>query len=95
MPRTFERFSGLMAQLITKGRIQAPDGGATLMRITDAPIFGCLPKGAPIIQISSKGHLVENPVPFLQDQVLASGKEMVAVLHTSPAVTPALSTKVA
>jgi rRNA small subunit pseudouridine methyltransferase Nep1 len=55
IPRTFKRFSGLMAQLMTKGKIQAPQGGATLMKITDAPIHACYPAGVPVMQISSKG----------------------------------------
>jgi rRNA small subunit pseudouridine methyltransferase Nep1 len=85
IPRTFKRFSGLMAQLLTKGKIQAPQGGATLMRITDAPIQAYIPNKAKAIQISPKGLLTENLNDCLSTPV-KEHNQVVAVFQTSQAL---------
>ncbi|CDW84198.1 nucleolar essential protein 1 [Stylonychia lemnae] len=66
LPRTFKRFSGLMAQLLTKQRISAPvlesqsrsNNDNFLMKVIRPPISSYLPKGAKRIGMSVKGKLV-------------------------------------
>ena len=58
IPRTFKRFSGLMAQLLTKLRIRASNGSATLMKVIKNPVEDHLPMGVKKIGTSTKGKLV-------------------------------------
>lgn len=63
LPRTFKRFSGLMAQLMTQGRIQASQqGGQTLLSVNNYPIHGLLHKDFRFVKLNtlSKGNLVED-----------------------------------
>ena len=63
LPRTFKRFSGLFAQLMTQGRIQVnKQGGTTLLQVNNYPIHTLVHKDAKYIKLNvlSKGNLVEN-----------------------------------
>ena len=67
IPRTYKRFSGLMASLLTKGKIQAANGGATLLKASKLPIQSFMPEGDNhmLIRVSKKGTLVPNLVDFV------------------------------
>ena len=58
IPRTFKRFSGLMAQLLTNMKIRASGSSVTLMKIIKNPITAHLPIGVKKIGTSTKGKLV-------------------------------------
>jgi hypothetical protein len=52
------------------------------MRISDAPIHACYPKGVPVVQISSKGQVV-GPVKTFIDKHILDNKDqqkMVAII---------------
>ena len=66
MPRTFKRFSGLMAQLLTKGKIQQASGGSTLLKASRLPVNALFPPESSLIKISKKGNLVPNLGDFLK-----------------------------
>jgi hypothetical protein len=66
-----------------------------LLRVTDVPVYSCLPEGAPIVKISTKGLLIDNLPGFFKDQVLNESKSLVAILNNSPAVDTNASNKVA
>ena len=59
-PRTYKRFSGLMAQLLTKMSIKSPEDKITLLEIVNGPIESHLPADSFIVGTSAKGHLVTN-----------------------------------
>ena len=70
LPRTFKRFSGLFAQLMTQGRIQVnKQGGTTLLQVNNYPIHTLIHKDAKYIKINtlSKGNLVENFEKYTQE----------------------------
>ena len=58
IPRTFKRFSGLMAQLLTKLKIRASTSSATLMKVIKNPVTAHFPMGVRKIGTSTKGKLV-------------------------------------
>lgn len=57
IPRTFKRFSGLMAQLLTKMKIRASGSSVTLMKVIKNPVTQHLPMGIKKIGTSTKGQL--------------------------------------
>ncbi len=59
IPRTFKRFSGLFAQLLTKYRIRAAESSEILLRVIKNPIVDHLPMGSPVIATSEKSRLVD------------------------------------
>jgi rRNA small subunit pseudouridine methyltransferase Nep1 len=61
IPRTFKRFSGLMAQLITNMKIRAAGSSVTLMKVIKNPVTAHLPIGVKKIGTSTKGKLVHLP----------------------------------
>ena len=67
LPRTYKRFSGLFAQLMTKGRIQAPSGGATLLNVTNHPVHALVPPKSRYIQLTKHGHLVPDLTNFITE----------------------------
>lgn len=73
IPRTFKRFSGLMASLLTSGKIQASGGGATLLKASKLPITAFLPSQSAndisLIRVSKKGSLVPDLTAFTKEQV--------------------------
>ena len=58
IPRTFKRFSGLMAQLLTNMKIRATGSSVTLMKVIKNPVTAHLPIGVKKIGTSTKGRLV-------------------------------------
>jgi rRNA small subunit pseudouridine methyltransferase Nep1 len=59
IPRTFKRFSGLFAQLLTKYKIRASESSEILLKVIKNPISDHLPMGSPIIATSEKSRLVD------------------------------------
>ena len=59
IPRIFKRFSGLMAQLLTKYTIRASDTSEILLKVIKNLITDHLPMGSPIISTSEKSRLVD------------------------------------
>ncbi|KAK4532476.1 hypothetical protein CCYA_CCYA12G3333 [Cyanidiococcus yangmingshanensis] len=58
MPRTFARFSGLMAQLLEKRRIMATNSNEVLLRVIQNPITKYLPVGSrKILLTDTSDHL--------------------------------------
>lgn len=66
LPRTFKRFSGLFAQLMTQGRIQGSNGGQTLLQVSNYPIHTLVHKDFQFVKVNtfSKGNLVENLLKY-------------------------------
>ena len=58
LPRTYKRFSGLMAQLLTKMRIRSSENKEVLIEILNGKIEDHLPKNSFKVGTSTKGHLV-------------------------------------
>lgn len=58
IPRTFNRFSGLMVQLLHKLSIRASEGSKKLLKVIKNPITAHLPVGCQKISTSVKGELV-------------------------------------
>ena len=58
LPRTYKRFSGLMAQLLTKMRIRSSENKEVLMEIVNGKIDDHIPQNSYKIGTSTKGHLV-------------------------------------
>jgi rRNA small subunit pseudouridine methyltransferase Nep1 len=71
IPRTFKRFSGLMAQLITNMKIRAAGSSVTLMKVIKNPVVAHLPMGIKKIGTSVKGKLIRmsDYVPQLMAEV--------------------------
>ena len=59
IPRTFKRFSGLFAQLLTKYKIRASESSEILLKVIKNPIIDHLPIGSPVITTSEKSRLVD------------------------------------
>lgn len=59
IPRTFKRFAGLFAQLLTKYRIRAAESSEILLKVIKNPITAHLPMNVPIIATSEKSRLVD------------------------------------
>ena len=82
IPRTFKRFSGLMAQLLTNMKIRASGSSVTLMKVIKNPVTAHLPIGVKIVGTSTKGKLVH-----LGDYVkLLMGEEKKPVVFSIGAV---------
>lgn len=58
IPRTFKRFSGLMAQLLSKYKVRGEHSSDFLLRIVKAPVQSHFPVGSPKIGLSVEGKLV-------------------------------------
>ena len=76
IPRTYQRFSPLIGQLLKKEKIRSSDGLTSLMRILKGPVIEHLPKECLKVAASTKGRLVHineylkdvdtnNPVVFV------------------------------
>ena len=59
IPRTFKRFSGLFAQLLTQFKIRAANSSVTLMKVIKNPVTDHFPIGVHKVGTSSKGKLVD------------------------------------
>ena len=59
IPRTFKRFSGLFAQLLTKYKIRASESSEVLLKVIKNPITDHIPLGSPIIATCEKSRLVD------------------------------------
>eukprot|EP00483_Globobulimina_turgida_P006700 UN06710 len=59
IPRTYNRFAGLMVQLLYQFRIKAKNSNEKLLKIIKNPITKHLPPNAPIIGTSKTGQLVD------------------------------------
>ncbi|CAF0777617.1 unnamed protein product [Brachionus calyciflorus] len=67
IPRTFERFSGLMVQLLHKLSIRAADTSQKLMKVIKNPITDHLPVGCPKYTMSFHADKVENVSEFAKN----------------------------
>jgi rRNA small subunit pseudouridine methyltransferase Nep1 len=61
IPRTFRRFSGLMAQLLFKLSIRASNGPHKLLNVIKNPVTAHLPPNCRIHLLSVTGRLVSIP----------------------------------
>lgn len=59
VPRTYKRFAGLFAQLLTKFKIRAENSQNVLMKVVKNTFENVLPIGIRMIGTSSKAKLVE------------------------------------
>eukprot|EP00830_Metopus_es_P007476 TRINITY_DN17100_c0_g1_i1.p1 TRINITY_DN17100_c0_g1~~TRINITY_DN17100_c0_g1_i1.p1 ORF type:complete len:258 (-),score=55.91 TRINITY_DN17100_c0_g1_i1:19-792(-) len=59
IPRTFKRFSGLIAQLLTKYKIRGEHCPEFLLKVIKAPIENYFPIGCPKIGTSVEGKLID------------------------------------
>ena len=57
VPRTFKSFSAMMAQCLTKLKVRAAVGSATLLNVIKNPITDHLPLGTQIVGTSSQADL--------------------------------------
>ena len=73
IPRTFKRFSGLMAQLLTNMKIRAAGSSVTLMKVIKNPVTAHFPIGVKKIGTSTKGKLVR--LGDYVQQLMGSGKD--------------------
>ncbi|XP_035691210.1 ribosomal RNA small subunit methyltransferase NEP1-like [Branchiostoma floridae] len=76
IPRTFERFAGLMVQLLHKFSIRASDGPNKLLKVIKNPVTDHLPTGCTKIGMSFHADSVVNPrdlVPADKPIVLVIG----------------------
>ena len=69
IPRQFNRFTGLMVQLLHKMKIRAAGESKTLLRVVKNPVTRHLPTGCRVIGTSVKGKLISphDLVPTLPD----------------------------
>ena len=79
IPRTFKRFSGLVAQLLTQGKIQQASGGSTLLKASRLPVSALLPEGRTLVKVTKKGNLVPSLTDFLKQ---FESKQFVFVVPT-------------
>ncbi|KAK7087185.1 ribosomal RNA small subunit methyltransferase NEP1-like isoform X2 [Littorina saxatilis] len=76
IPRTFERFCGLMVQLLHKFSIHASDGNQKLLKVIKNPVSDHLPAGAKKLVMSFKADevvAVETLIPKDEPVVLVIG----------------------
>lgn len=59
IPRTFKRFSGLMAQLLSKYKIRGEHSSEFLLKLVKAPVESHFPVGCPKVGLSVEGRLVD------------------------------------
>ncbi len=77
MPRTFKRFAGLMAQLLSKYKIRGEHSPEFLLRIIKAPVESHFPVGCPKIGTSVEGRLVD--IDEYVDKMPTDGPVVVAI----------------
>ena len=58
LPRTYKRFSGLMAQLLTKMKIKSSENREVLMEVVNGTVEDHIPQNSYKVGTSTKGHLV-------------------------------------
>jgi rRNA small subunit pseudouridine methyltransferase Nep1 len=79
LPRTYKRFSGLMAQLLTKMRIRSPDTKEPLLEVVNGPISSHLPRDSFKVGTSTKGHLITELEQYMNtNQKTANTPELVS-----------------
>ena len=66
LPRTYKRFSGLFAQLLTKFKVQSET--ETLLEVIPGNIKDHLPKDALVVGTSSKARLVHDLDGYIESQ---------------------------
>lgn len=69
IPRTYKRFSGLFAQLMTKGRINASStGGKTLLEVNNYPIHTLVHSSCRYYKLNheTRGNLVMNLPQYVE-----------------------------
>ena len=73
--------------MLTKGRIQAAGGGATLLEASKLPIqsFFSGKNDKTIVRISKKGVLVPNLTSFVSQHVITDKRKPVFLISASPA----------
>lgn len=59
IPRTFKRFSSLMAQLLKKMSIRAEESSETLLKIVTSPVTNHLPPESLKLALSTQGKLIK------------------------------------
>ena len=79
IPRTFKRFSGLMAQLLTQQRVMADTKDTFLMRVIPSLV---LPRSTKIISIENKGKLVRLR-RFIEDDIALKDDSVVFFITAS------------
>lgn len=57
LPRTYQRFAGLMSQLLQKFSIRAEQGGGKLLKCVKGPVTNHLPSDAQVIAFSREGSV--------------------------------------
>lgn len=77
LPRTFRRFSGLMAQLLQKLSIRATNGPDKLLKIIKGPVGRHLPVGAHRIGFSRSAPIT---IPMAKHPSLHTSSPLVFVL---------------
>lgn len=96
IPRTYHRFSPLMAQLLRKEKIKSPDTNEYLLRVIKGPVTEHLPEDCLKVAASTKGRLVRvadyvkaidqnRPIVFVIGAV-AKGNPTMEVGYTQDAV---------
>ena len=68
IPRTFDRFAGLMVQLLHKLSIRASDTSQKLMKVIKNPVVNHLPAGCPKYCTSFHAEKVSNVKDFAAEQ---------------------------
>jgi rRNA small subunit pseudouridine methyltransferase Nep1 len=60
IPRTYNRFEGLMAVLLKKLSIRAKESSEVLLRVIKNPITDYFPEGSYVVTFNEKSRLVNN-----------------------------------
>eukprot|EP01080_Neovahlkampfia_damariscottae_P006215 gene6215-10221_t len=79
LPRTYQRFAGLMIQLLQKLKIRASDGNAVLMKVIKNPITNYLPSNCRIIGCSHKAEKTVQLSKYIPENA-PDGKPIVFVV---------------
>eukprot|EP00189_Rhodosorus_marinus_P000085 CAMPEP_0113962724 /NCGR_PEP_ID=MMETSP0011_2-20120614/6089_1 /TAXON_ID=101924 /ORGANISM="Rhodosorus marinus" /LENGTH=242 /DNA_ID=CAMNT_0000974639 /DNA_START=73 /DNA_END=798 /DNA_ORIENTATION=+ /assembly_acc=CAM_ASM_000156 len=77
IPRTFRRFSGLMAELLNKFKIRATNSQDTLMKVIRNPVTSHLPVGSAKFAFSFNSEKMVNVVDHAKEVVETRGCESV------------------
>lgn len=85
IPRTFKRFSGLMAQLLTNMKIRASGSSVTLMKVIKNPVTVHLPIGVKKVGTSTKGKLTSLS-DYLKDTLMVGDRAKKPVVFSIGAV---------
>eukprot|EP00484_Ammonia_sp_Unknown_P019800 CAMPEP_0197022958 /NCGR_PEP_ID=MMETSP1384-20130603/3757_1 /TAXON_ID=29189 /ORGANISM="Ammonia sp." /LENGTH=253 /DNA_ID=CAMNT_0042451091 /DNA_START=65 /DNA_END=823 /DNA_ORIENTATION=+ len=87
IPRTYNRFAGLMVQLLYQFRIKAKNSNEKLLKIVKNPITNHLPPNAPIFGTSKTGQLIDVhewvPSNYI-NKTFTKGKPVVLVFGAHP-----------